>query len=259
MRRIALIGTGNLGSHLFEALLSKAKMVDVYSRNPANAFDLCFLDPDCNLLYDLNDLDRSVDTIIISVSDNAIQSIVDKLSVMISSNFRPLVVHTSGTTPLEVISSLPTPTGVLYPLQTFSKNIPVDMSRVSFFVEGSDENASESVSELARLVSEHVYLSDSAIRARLHLAAVFASNFANRMWTISDDILRKVGFDFSVMHELVRTTMNKAFDVGPRDGQTGPARRHDTVTMKRHIRLLPKKLKGLYANISNSISEDYNQ
>ena len=257
MKRIALIGTGNVGSHLFEALLSKATMVDVYSRNPANAFDLCFLDPDCNLLYNLNDIDRSVDTIIISVSDNAISSVAEQISAMITPEFKPLVVHTSGTTPLDVLSCIDSPTGVLYPLQTFTKNVPVDLTKVHFFVEGIDESTTESVVELASLMSEHIHVSDSATRARLHVAAVFACNFANRMWTISDDILRKIGLDFSIMQELVQATINKALEVGPREGQTGPARRHDTVTVKRHLRLLPRKLKGLYTSITNSISDDY--
>ena len=64
--------------------------------------------------------------------------------------------------------------GVLYPMQTFTKNNPVDFNDIPCFVEGNDDMAFETAYNLASNISSHVYPLDSTARKNLHLAAVFA-------------------------------------------------------------------------------------
>lgn len=97
---------------------------------------------------------------------------------------------------------------------------------------------------------------DSAQRSRIHLAAVFACNFANHMYAIGEEVARRAGLDFEVLKPLVAETAAKACDArSPRDVQTGPAVRNDTPTMERHLALLDGEptLQEIYTQISNNI------
>ena len=99
---------------------------------------------------------------------------------------------------------------------------------------------------------------DSACRAKVHLAAVFACNFVNHMYAVGEGIVRSAGLPFDVLKPLLAETAAKALDAAsPADVQTGPAVRNDTGTRARHCALLDDdlQLKNIYSIISNSIWE----
>lgn len=80
---------------------------------------------------------------------------------------------------------------------------------------------------------------DSACRAKVHLAAVFACNFVNHMYAVGEGIVRSAGLPFDVLKPLLAETAAKALDAAsPADVQTGPAVRNDLPTMARHRALL---------------------
>ena len=95
---------------------------------------------------------------------------------------------------------------------------------------------------------------DSEIRKHIHLAAVFASNFSNAMWSIADDYLRKnTPYTLSLLEPLVYESVRKAMKLGPNKSQTGPARRNDHKTIDAHLQLLPSNLQNIYKVITNHI------
>lgn len=91
----------------------------------------------------------------------------------------------------------------------------------------------------ARRLSHTVVWADSACRAKVHLAAVFACNFVNHMYAVGEGIVRSAGLPFDVLKPLLAETAAKALDAAsPADVQTGPAVRNDLPTMARHRALL---------------------
>ena len=73
---------------------------------------------------------------------------------------------------------------------------------------------------------------------------------------LSDAKLRRAGLDFGVLKPLIAETAAKACDArSPRDVQTGPAVRNDTVTQERHLALLDgdPTLQEIYTQISKNI------
>ena len=94
-------------------------------------------------------------------------------------------------------------------------------------------------------------------RKKLHIAAVFACNFANRMYAISEDLLATEGVPFSVMLPLVRETARKVETMSPRDAQTGPAVRGDRKVINEHLELLRDYPE--YAQLYKLISVDINK
>ncbi|MDE5785120.1 MAG: DUF2520 domain-containing protein, partial [Duncaniella sp.] len=90
-----------------------------------------------------------------------------------------------------------------------------------------------------------------------HIAAVFACNFSNYMWSIAYDLLAKHNIPFDVLAPLLRETLDKALKMPPHDGQTGPARRCDIRIIEAHAASLPEKERELYRLISKNIMESY--
>ncbi|MBR5435592.1 MAG: DUF2520 domain-containing protein [Muribaculaceae bacterium] len=257
-KKVALLGAGNVGYHFFHTLKDKVNFVQVFSRNPENALELCRFVKGCRVLHSIDEIDRDIDVVIIAVKDDAISQVAEKLASITDKKFRPLIFHTSGTTSVNAdVSYLPTKMGVLYPLQTFTKNIPLDLSKVHFFVAGSGDKHINSLKEFALLVSENVHLIRHEDLPALHLAAVFSCNFANHVWSIADRILHGINLDFSIMENIVKTTFDKAISVGPHNGQTGPARRVDHSTISRHASMLDGLDAKIYDILTSSIINEY--
>jgi predicted short-subunit dehydrogenase-like oxidoreductase (DUF2520 family) len=149
--------------------------------------------------------------------------------------------------------------GVLYPLQTFSQSIAVDLKNVPFCIEASDKVTLETIRQVASSVSDHVAEIDSDRRKILHLAAVFACNFSNEMFAIAGDILKDAELPFSLLHPLIVETARKATIDHPWNVQTGPARRSDLATIKTHEAMLENTAdyKEIYSMLSNAISAHY--
>lgn len=234
--KINIIGRGNVGWHLSEAFRQK---VDVVNVNP----------------HTLAELDTDADLTIISVTDTAIPSILEKLPELTG-----IVAHTSGSTGIEVFEKPGCNRfrryGVFYPLQTFTKGKPLDYSKIPFFIEAVDEDTEEKLMQAAAMVSENVVIADSEKRRALHIASVFACNFANHLWTIADDYLRDHDLDFKLLLPLIKETCGKIKTLSPEKAQTGPAVRNDGLIISNHIETLKKENNDnwqIYKMLSDSI------
>ena len=250
-RRIVMIGAGNVAASLARALARRHSIVQVYSRHLANARRLagavgCGAAPDS-----LAGIDPGADTYVMAVRDDAIAQV----AAAVPDRPGALWLHTSGTKPLAVLGASHARCGVLYPMQSFSREMPVDFRGVPVFVEGCDAEAEAEVTELARSISGHVEAADSHKRARLHVAAVMACNFANHLWTLTADTLAEAGIDFKVMLPLIRSTVAKLDTLSPAQSQTGPAVRGDTEVTDRQRQMLTGRTRQIYDLMTESIIE----
>lgn len=82
----------------------------------------------------LEELATDADLYLVSVSDSALTSLLPAITAV---NPKGLFVHTAGSVPMAVWEGLATRYGVLYPMQTFSKERDVDFHQVSFFIEAA--------------------------------------------------------------------------------------------------------------------------
>lgn len=229
---IAIIGRGNVATHLQKALRPYA---DVSMINP----------------HTLEGLPEHPDITVISVSDSAIREVAERLS----KHDCGILAHTSGTTPMSVLDGCAGQTGVFYPLQTFSKDVPLDYRHIPFFIEASTQATEKKLMDLARKVSDKVYYASSSRRKGLHIASVFACNFVNHMWSIADNLLYELDLDITVLQPLIEETIRKAMTNSPQSVQTGPAVRGDETTIREHLDMLEDKpeIRELYKKISTSI------
>ena len=249
---ISFIGSGNVAWHMAPELENAGYVVmEVYSRNIKNAGKLI------DRLYQAapkTDLDFSESTsqvFIIAVSDDSIEEIAKEVIVPADA----VVVHTSGSKPIEVLGFAPTPNiGVFYPLQTFSKHKKIDFNDIPICIEAENRYTWKLLKAMAGQISGRVYKVDSGSRQALHIAAVFACNFTNHLFTIANDILNKNDLDFEILKPLIVETINKSLELGPRHAQTGPAMRGDMEVLDKHVKAL--KNNKSYANIYKSITQN---
>jgi predicted short-subunit dehydrogenase-like oxidoreductase (DUF2520 family) len=169
-----------------------------------------------------------------------------------------VVAHLAGAVPLAVFEAVPrVQGGVLYPLQTFSAGRAIDWPAVPLFVEAAGAVAEARLLALARSLSRQVAPLDSAQRLRLHLGAVWASNFTNHLLGVAQALLAEASLPFELLHPLVRETVAKALAAQPSPFgvQTGPAVRHDAPTLVAHEAALATHpaWQALYAQLSASI------
>lgn len=251
---VVIIGSGNVAWSLAQALdsLQDISVSQVASPTPGHAVELCSRLSDAEAVTDISLIRPDADFYIIAVKDGVVAQVAASLPALSS---KAIVAHTSGSIPLEALS-LPR-SGVFYPMQTFSRGQEVDMATVPFFIEATDSETYDRLASLARRLSPNVRGADSETRSVLHASAVFACNFCNHLWAISEEVLRQKDIPFSVMKPLVEETVRKAFASSPDLGQTGPAVRRDLTTIERHAEIVGPPYDELYRTISESIMNRY--
>lgn len=252
--RVVLIGAGNLATNLGKALFRAGhQVVQVWSRTEASASALAS-QLKCPWTTEVDGVMDVADIFIIAVKDSVLPSLAEALK---EGREDQLFVHTAGSMPLDVLPFKRR--GVLYPMQTFSKDKEVDFSVIPCFVESSDESSLASIKKLSYTISDTVYELDSENRKYLHLAAVFCCNFANHCFSLGAALLKEHGdIPFSVMLPLIDETAAKLYSMSPQEAQTGPAVRWDENVMSKHLQLLSGKpdMQKIYELMSKSIHND---
>lgn len=232
IQSISFIGSGNVATHLAEALQNKDfEILEVFSATNEHAQQFAH-NFSCKQIKQVTDLDRNVDLLIIAVPDAKVKFVANQLPEL-----RGIVAHTSGITGMDSLQACQN-YGVFYPLQTFTRDRKMDMSDAPFCIESDNKRVGEKLSCLAREISSTVHYINSEDRKKLHLSAVFVSNFSNHLYGVSHDFLLSQELDFALLLPLIRETAAKVQDVLPAEAQTGPARRNDQSTINMHLKML---------------------
>jgi len=254
---VSFIGSGNLAWHLAPALDNAGYVVrEVYSRNPRHAEALTGRLYQADVKASLDFSTSKSALFIIATSDDAIQEVA--MNVVLPDD--ATLIHCSGSQPLSILQfAAAANTGVLYPLQTFSKSKRVDFKNIPIFVESSSEESEKKLTAMARAISEKTRKITSEERKALHVAAVFASNFPNHLLAIAKSILQANSLEFDLLKPLIQETVSKGLAVGPEQAQTGPAVRGDLEVLDRHMEFLAEdeKVAEIYRLLSQHIVDTY--
>ena len=250
---ISFIGAGNVAWHLAPALDNAGyKVAQVYSRDIKHARQLVERLYEAEIQENLDFSESHSRLFIIAVSDAAIEEIATEIVLPESS----VVVHTSGSQPLSILGYLPTDNiGVFYPLQTFTREREISFENLPICIEGQNNETQALLHSIAESLTNKVYRVDSIDRKTLHLAAVFACNFTNHMYTIARQLLERKGLEFEMFLPLISETVNKSLTFGPEMSQTGPAVRNDLAVIEDHVQYLSydEQLSTIYRNLSEHI------
>ena len=253
MLSIVIIGTGNVSHHISKAIekVKSLKLIQICGRKkkiPEN------FNQSISYCHNLKQI-KKADFYVICVNDDAILKISNKLDTDTES----IVVHSSGSTNMNQLSKHKNH-GVLYPLQTFSKNKKTVFKDVPIIVEGNSNLALYKIKKVSKLLTKKVVVCNSDQRTLIHISAVFTNNFSNYMNVIAKKILKSQNIDEDILNPLIKETADKLNYLSPIEAQTGPAIRNDEKTIQKHLNLLKEsKYFKIYDDLTRLIIKSKNE
>jgi len=246
MLSIVIIGAGNVATHLYKAL-KKAEDTSVIQWYNRNIKAIESYKNEVSITKNIDDL-KQADVYIIAVSDDVIGTLSSQLPFT-----DKLVIHTSGSVSLHDLDKK-NKRGVFYPLQSFTKAADIDFTEVPICIEIENKKDLQVLKNLSKGLGCKHYRVNSDQRAALHLAAVFVNNFVNQLYRVGHEITESKSVDFNILKPLIKETARKIETLSPYMAQTGPAKRGDKKTIKKHLRTLDKEIhKDIYELLTKSI------
>jgi len=247
---VTILGAGNVAQHLYKVFSASVEITvnQWYNRHLEH---LQMFKNDVDIFDDIS-LFKEADIYIIAVSDDAVAEISEQLPFS-----NKLIVHTSGSVNLHHLDKK-NRRGVFYPLQTFSKNAELNFNDVPICIEVEHKADYHVLKDLAIAIGSPYHRVNSPQRAALHLAAVFVNNFTNQLYRVAHEITESEGVDFNILKPLIKETAKKVDTLSPFMAQTGPAKRNDKKTIKKHLATLDKEIhKDIYILLTKAIKETH--
>ena len=246
---IAILGLGKVGTAV-GFLLQKVgyKIVAVASRSISSI--------DQGITYtggipytNFSDAARQAECILITTSDDAIESVWENISTTGSIKAGNKVIHMSGAGGLDLLEKAHNEgshIASIHPLQSFAdvegaiKNIPGS----TFGITSDDEIKEWSVQIVRDLGGIPFFVSDLD-KPLYHAAACFASNYLTTLMHVVEDIYQSLGLNrddsIRAFWPLVMGTIKNIETSGTVQALTGPISRGDIGTIKKHILSLRNK------------------
>ena len=250
IQSIAVVGAGNVGTHLAENLFANGITILSVSARSADSAGTLADKVHADVVMDLQKL-PGADLVLVCVEDAQIIPVLEQIPAGMP------VAYTSGSVDLQ---SLPQrdELGVFYPLQTFSKFRKTTLFEVPLLIEARSSVFAQSLFDLAWKLSSKVQFASSNDRKHLHISAVMVNNFTNHLALLAKEHLEQHQLDWNLLKPLMRETCEKLGTSSPFESQTGPARRNDRQTIQEHLGLLEGHSREIYAAVSASILDTYN-
>jgi predicted short-subunit dehydrogenase-like oxidoreductase (DUF2520 family) len=246
--KIVIIGTGNAATILGRKLKAAGhNIVQVYGRNAKAASSLAN-ELDAESTNHLTAINQTSDVYLVAVSDIAVSEVVKELKL-----HDKTIIHTAGSVSKATLNQSKH-YGVFYPLQSLRKESNY-LPDTAIIIDASDPETFQLLENIAHSISDKVVRAGDDERVKLHLAAVFTNNFVNHLYTLAEEYCVQEGLDFSLLVPLIKETALRVETMKPSQSQTGPAVRHDAVTIQKHETLLKNypQLKTFYTLFTESI------
>lgn len=252
MIRIGLIGTGNVATALareirnHETLTLTQLIGRDQNKLPKDLLDVPFSNQFNSLL--------PCDMVLIAVSDHAIAEVSNQLPLTDA-----VIAHTSGASSIDLLNKHKY-RGVIYPLQTFSKQQQVSWNEIPILWEGNNKQVDEKLETLSQMISPNAVQSDEKQRLSMHLAAVVVNNFTNHLYAEANRFCKSKNVRFDLLITLIEETTRKIKQQDPRKSQTGPASRGDMQTIERHKTIpMTEELGDIYSLFTSQLLKQYNE
>jgi predicted short-subunit dehydrogenase-like oxidoreductase (DUF2520 family) len=244
---IVLFGSGNVATYFMQQWsISKDHCIFLATNN--QVFKDSWINKNSNC-FEYANQDISIDVYVLAIKDDGIESKITS----IPSSTNALVVHTSGAMHINLLEQF-NRHGVLYPLQSFSKQNQLAYKDFPYLIES---NHPDDLHLIKKVFPKHLnYLEcNSEDRKKHHLAAVITANFTNHLLCLVQNSLANTNFQIESLKELLFETLHKSFESGPCINQTGPAARKDYTTLATHQEMLAEnaELLNIYNTLTKSI------
>jgi predicted short-subunit dehydrogenase-like oxidoreductase (DUF2520 family) len=247
MRTFSIVGAGRLGTSLGAALVRRgweiALIVDQDARAAREGRRIIGAG---RAAATVGRTSRLGDVVIIAVPDETVGRVAASLAASGASWAGLTVFHTSGVLPAAALGPLKergARIASLHPIQTFPrKDGPSSAFRgITWGVEG-DAAAVAIALALVRSLGGRVILLAAKDKPRYHAACTLASNALVSLIGAAAGLLKTAGIDeqtaSAILLPLAQETLQNVKNLGLAEALTGPVRRGDEVTVRKHLEAL---------------------
>jgi predicted short-subunit dehydrogenase-like oxidoreductase (DUF2520 family) len=180
------------------------------------------------------------DVIIISVRDERVPEVAERLVREKRLRREQILLHTSGAYPARTILAPAVghvrAVGTLHPLVSFA-----DVREVAFGIEG-DEPAKATAKRIVRSLGARAVFLEADNLTLYHAGAVMASNYVVALADMAQSLLIKAGVPadqaLPVLIPLLSSVVQNLAHVGLPGALTGPVERGDVASVERHLKTL---------------------
>ncbi|MGM9971609.1 MAG: Rossmann-like and DUF2520 domain-containing protein [Anaeroplasmataceae bacterium] len=258
--KIGFIGAGKVGFSLGKYFLLNGIIVKgYYSRNKEDAYLASkFTSLEC---YDnLNDLIKVCDTLFLTTNDDELGNIINELLKL---NIKDkIIIHTSGAASSLDLGHLNEDNYCysLHPIYAFCDKYESykGLKNASFTLEGNSLYLSE-IKDMITGMGNNCAIIDTKNKPIYHASCVMMSNLVNSLIDVSYSELNRIGItDMSLFQTLIINNITNVINKGPIDALTGPVKRNDVNTIKKHIQVLSDEAKECYLPLTKHLSKVVN-
>jgi predicted short-subunit dehydrogenase-like oxidoreductase (DUF2520 family) len=172
-----------------------------------------------------------------------------------------IVLHTSGalsSDELKPLKSRGAATGSVHPMNTFVAASRTSMKGVPFAAEG-DVKALKAVRPLIHALGGELFTIPKRNKALYHATGSLSSPLLVALLATAMQTARASGVNkpASLLEPIVRQTVNNFFSLGAADAFSGPLRRGDLETIRRHLKELRKlpQVREVYVALAKQAAE----
>ena len=199
IRSVVIIGSGNLAERSARAVAaSPLGLRQVFGRNRDRVAAVAALSGT------VGESDPSrlahADIYLIAVSDAAVAEVASSLPI----DAAAVVAHTAGSVPVDALARFPR-RAVFYPFQTFTEGARGRLLGDSI-IRAPRPTCAARWEGLARCLSHGCSMPTPTLRGQVHLAGVFACNFANHLFELGGEVLRRAGVSADLLRPLIAET-----------------------------------------------------
>ena len=249
--KIAVIGAGKIAYSLVNAIVKNGYKVElIISSNYDSAKNLAkkfYIKNYSDKFTNLNNNNRIV---FISVPDNQIKIIANKLARLNINVKNSLFIHFSGVENISNLISLRKKgalTASFHIMQTFPSKRIVKVDDCYVSIETENKFAERFLFKLAKDLKLKPFRLSSEEKILYHLTGVFASNFlvgnifsSENIFNIKKNKITYNNFDF--LSPIIKSTFKNLKKLGSSKALSGPIERGDLSTVKKHISSLKRKI-----------------
>lgn len=248
--KLVIIGAGNVATILGRLFIKNGhRVLQVVSRSSESAQELA-TELACDFTDNSASVNKMADIYLVAIADKELAGLGGQLQLG-----DKLVVHTAGSVSKDVLKNISNNYGVIYPLQSLRKQHFNLRQDIPLLIDANTDISRQILLKLAKTISNNTSLAGDVMRMKLHVAAVFVSNFTNHLYELAALYCDKEGADFKLLLPLIEETAIRLQHYMPGEMRTGPAARKDMDTIGAHLKLLNTypELSDIYLKMTNSI------
>lgn len=260
MKKLVIVGAGNLGYHLALRLHQFFNLSVINHRHNDITEELSNLK--IPTIIDINNLPDDADVYIFCVKDHLIKDLTHSLFNKISAS--SVVLHTSGAVDSIILNHFSN-FGVLYPLYSFTvSDKSLNWNNIPLFIIANNSYTQQTIKEIANhLNPDLIHFVDDATKLHLHLLAVMSNNFTNALLHSVYSICHKknnLQQFYPYFIQFAISTIQRTHQKNPALFQTGPAIRQDHSSIEKHLQVLNEfpEIKNLYLAFNHYIQNCIN-